>query len=52
MFAVLEVFHAERSRDTRDVQPENIDEMIYHIAAKLVEPFGIEVKEYRRWNGL
>ena len=32
-------------------KPENIDEMIYHIAAKLVEPFGIEVKEYRRWNG-
>ena len=32
--------------------PESIDEMIYHIAAKLVEPFGIEAKEYRRWNGL
>lgn len=33
-------------------RPESMDEMIYHIAAKLVEPFGIEAKEYRRWNGL
>ncbi len=33
-------------------KPENLDEMIYHIAAKLIEPFGIESKEYRRWNGL
>lgn len=32
--------------------PESIDEMVYHIAAKLLEPFGIEAKEYRRWNGL
>ena len=32
--------------------PENIEEMVYHIAAKLLEPFGIEAKEYRRWNGL
>ena len=32
--------------------PESIDEMVYHVAAKLVEPFGIEAKEYRRWNGL
>lgn len=32
--------------------PESIDEMTYHIAAKLLEPFGIEAKEYRRWNGL
>ncbi|MDU2111766.1 MAG: aromatic acid decarboxylase, partial [Clostridiales bacterium] len=24
----------------------------YHIAAKLLEPFGIEAKEYRRWTGL
>ena len=32
--------------------PKNIDEMMYHIAAKLVEPFGIEAKEYRRWTGL
>lgn len=33
-------------------KPENLDEMIYHIAAKLIEPFGIAAKEYRRWNGL
>lgn len=33
-------------------KPENLDEMIYHIVAKLIEPFGIEAKEYRRWNGL
>ena len=33
-------------------KPENIHEMVYHIAAKLVEPFGIEAKEYRRWTGL
>ena len=33
-------------------RPECIDDMVYHIAAKLLEPFGIEAKEYRRWNGL
>lgn len=32
--------------------PKSIDEMIYHIAAKLVEPFGIEAKEYKRWSGM
>ena len=32
--------------------PENIHDMFYHIAAKLLEPFGIEAKEYRRWKGL
>ena len=32
--------------------PETIEEMTYHIAAKLLEPFGIEAKEYRRWTGL
>lgn len=32
--------------------PESIEEMTYHIAAKLLEPFGIEAKEYRRWCGL
>ena len=32
--------------------PESIDEMVYHLAAKLLEPFGIEAKEYRRWAGL
>lgn len=33
-------------------QPKSIEEMVYHIAAKLTEPFGIKAKEYRRWNGL
>ena len=33
-------------------KPESIDDMVYHIAAKLLEPFGIEAKEYSRWNGL
>ena len=33
-------------------KPDTIDEMVYHIAAKLVEPFGVEAKEYRRWQGL
>lgn len=33
-------------------RPETIDEMVYHMAAKLVEPFGIDAKEYRRWNGI
>lgn len=31
--------------------PETIAEMTYHMAAKLVEPFDIEAKEYRRWKG-
>lgn len=33
-------------------KPKSIEEMVYHIAAKLVEPFGIESPEYRRWTGL
>lgn len=33
-------------------RPNSIDEMVYHIAAKLVEPFEIEAKEYRRWTGI
>ena len=33
-------------------KPATIDDMVYHVAAKLLEPFGIEAKEYRRWNGL
>ena len=33
-------------------RPDNMEEMIYHIASKLLEPFGIEGKEYRRWTGL
>lgn len=31
-------------------KPESIEEMVYHTAAKLVEPFGIEASEYRRWR--
>jgi 4-hydroxy-3-polyprenylbenzoate decarboxylase len=33
-------------------RPENIQDMIYHTAAKLLEPFKIEAKEYRRWMGI
>lgn len=33
-------------------KPQSIDDMVYHTAAKLLEPFGIEAKEYRRWKGL
>lgn len=33
-------------------KPESIGDMVYHIAAKLVEPFGIEAEQYRRWRGL
>ena len=33
-------------------RPKTIEEMTYHIAAKLVELFGIEAKSYRRWNGI
>lgn len=33
-------------------RPKTIEEMTYHLAAKLVEPFGIEAKEYRRWTGM
>lgn len=33
-------------------EPETIEEMTYHIAAKLLEPFGIEAKSYRRWHGI
>lgn len=32
--------------------PENIDDMVSHIAAKLLEPFGIETTSYRRWEGV
>ena len=31
-------------------KPESIEEMVYHTAAKLVEPFGIEASKYRRWR--
>lgn len=34
------------------IKPESVEEMTCHIAAKLVEPFGIEAPEYKRWEGL
>lgn len=34
------------------IKPERIEDMTYHIAAKLLEPFGIEGKKYRRWKGI
>lgn len=33
-------------------RPAGIDEMVYHIAAKLLEPFGVETPEYKRWEGI
>ena len=33
-------------------RPQTIDEITYHMAAKLVAPFGIEAPEYRRWEGI
>ena len=33
-------------------QPKTIEEMTDHIAAKLLEPFGIFQKGYKRWNGI
>lgn len=32
--------------------PESVDDMVNHIATKLLEPFGIEMEGYRRWKGL
>lgn len=34
------------------IRPKEIAEMTCHIAAKLLEPFGIEAPGYRRWEGL
>ena len=34
------------------IRPESVEEMTYHMAAKLLEPFGIEAPDYRRWQGL
>ncbi len=31
--------------------PKGIEDMTYHIASKLLEPFGIEAPLYSRWNG-
>lgn len=33
-------------------RPETIQDMVCHMASKLLEPFGIEGKGYRRWEGL
>lgn len=34
------------------IRPDSVEKMTYHIAAKLVEPFGIEAPDYRRWEGI
>lgn len=34
------------------IKPDSVEEMTYHAAAKLVEPFGIEAPGYRRWEGI
>ena len=31
-------------------RPETIDEMVFHMAAKLLEPFGIDVPDFHRWK--
>ncbi len=33
-------------------KPETIEDMVFHMAAKLVEPFGVEARGFRRWNGM
>lgn len=33
-------------------KPESIDDMITHVVARILEPFDIEVEDYRRWKGL
>lgn len=50
--ALLPTVHIVPPMMTFYHHPKTIEEMTYHIAAKLVEPFGIEAKEYRRWTGL
>ena len=34
------------------IKPVSVEEMTYHSAAKLVEPFGIEAPDYKRWGGI
>lgn len=34
------------------IRPRSVEEMTYHSAAKLLEPFGIKALAYRRWQGL
>lgn len=33
-------------------RPESIEEMTYHVAARLVAPFGIEAPKFHRWEGV
>lgn len=32
--------------------PKTIDDMVYHIACKLVSPFGVHCEDYKRWKGV
>ena len=32
------------------IRPETVEDMTYHMAAKLLSPFGIETAGYRRWK--
>lgn len=34
------------------IKPKTVEEMTYHTAAKLLEPFGIEAPDYKRWEGI
>lgn len=33
-------------------KPENLDDILNHISARILESFNIEMKGYRRWKGL
>lgn len=33
-------------------RPQTVEEMIYHAAARLVAPFGIEAAGFQRWEGI
>lgn len=33
-------------------KPQTIDDMVMHIAYKLVSPFGVQCTNYQRWNGI
>lgn len=34
------------------IKPATVDEMVTHMAGKLLEPFGIETEDYHRWKGI
>ncbi len=34
------------------IKPKSIEEITYHSASKLLEPFGLEAPSYKRWNGI